>query len=318
MDYCSNCFTSDTFLGTQSSRIGSGRQTCRKCRIFRLNPPDRYYLNTLRVKDLRWYIDRKGMSVNGCKEKSELIDLVLTYHGYRASSSSIPNSVPSSYRETSRSRRAAEDVLLRGQSLDGDRRIPGQNENRSDCSSPSSDGSSWVLVEDEGQVGGSGVIGAVGGAAPTHSYPPPDLVRDSRGIAQPQTGQRGQEPITSTSEESGNGNGTSYLQHPTVSSSSGRNSPSFYSGSPSRASTLASDPSTAFNIDDVQSEDQLHSLTVRQLKLILTRNFVDYKGCCERDELLEKVIRLWREKEAFKEQSKLINYLVISLYFNQF
>lgn len=315
MDYCSNCFTSDTFLGTQSSRIGSGRQTCRKCRILKLNPPDRYYLNTLRVKDLRWYIDRKGMSLNGCKEKSELIDLILTHHGYRPSNSSVANSVPSSYRETSRSRRAAEDVLLRGQSLD-DNRESGQTQNRSDSSSPSSDASSWVLVEDEGQIGGSGVIGAVGGAAPTHSYPPPDLVRDSRSDTQ-QTGESDPDqsaPVTSTSDQSASD--TNYLQHPTVSSSSGRDSPSFYSGSPSRASALACDPTTAFNIDDVQSEDQLHSLTVRQFKLILTRNFVDYKGCCERDELLEKVIRLWREKKAFKEQSKLISLLIINIIVN--
>ena len=177
MDYCNNCFTSDTMLGTQSSRVGTGRQTCRKCRIFKLNPPDRYYLMTLRVKDLRWYLDRKGMSSQGCKEKSELVDLILTFHGFRPCHS-VPNN-PSSYRETSRSRRAAEDVLLRGQSLDEGGRGLG-HPNRSSSSSPSSDASSWVLVEDDGQNDTNvGVIGAVGGAAPTHSHPPPELVRQA-------------------------------------------------------------------------------------------------------------------------------------------
>lgn len=50
-----------------------------------------------------------------------------------------------------------------------------------------------------------------------------------------------------------------------------------------------------FNIADIESEEKIHELTVRQIKLLLTRNFVDFKGCCEKDELLNKAIRLWRD-----------------------
>lgn len=66
----------------------------------------------------------------------------------------------------------------------------------------------------------------------------------------------------------------------------------------------ASDDFKPFNIDDLKSEEEVQALTVRQMKLILTRNFVDYKGCCEKDELLVRVLRLWRERRAAQAQSE--------------
>lgn len=38
-------------------------------------------------------------------------------------------------------------------------------------------------------------------------------------------------------------------------------------------------------------------MSVRQLKEVLTRNFVSYSGCCEKWELVEKVSRLYKENE---------------------
>ena len=38
-------------------------------------------------------------------------------------------------------------------------------------------------------------------------------------------------------------------------------------------------------------------MSVRQLKEILARNFVNYSGCCEKWELVEKVNRLYKENE---------------------
>lgn len=39
----------------------------------------------------------------------------------------------------------------------------------------------------------------------------------------------------------------------------------------------------------------LDDLSVKQLKEILMLNRVDFKGCCEKTELLERVKRLWNE-----------------------
>ena len=50
-----------------------------------------------------------------------------------------------------------------------------------------------------------------------------------------------------------------------------------------------------FNISDCHSEEEIRNLSVRQLKLVLTRNYVNYKGCCEKEELQEKAVRLWNQ-----------------------
>ncbi|ROL54131.1 E3 ubiquitin-protein ligase RNF34 [Anabarilius grahami] len=52
------------------------------------------------------------------------------------------------------------------------------------------------------------------------------------------------------------------------------------------------------SLSDLSREDDIESLTVRQLKEILARNFVNYSGCCEKWELVERVHRLYRENEV--------------------
>lgn len=49
-------------------------------------------------------------------------------------------------------------------------------------------------------------------------------------------------------------------------------------------------------LEHFESVDELGQLTVMQMKLMLTRNFVDYRGCCEKAELLEKLSWLWQQK----------------------
>ncbi|NWS45104.1 RNF34 ligase, partial [Probosciger aterrimus] len=51
------------------------------------------------------------------------------------------------------------------------------------------------------------------------------------------------------------------------------------------------------SLSDISSLDDIEGLSVRQLKEILACNFVNYSGCCEKWELVEKVSRLYRESE---------------------
>ncbi|XP_055650048.1 E3 ubiquitin-protein ligase rififylin isoform X3 [Falco peregrinus] len=51
------------------------------------------------------------------------------------------------------------------------------------------------------------------------------------------------------------------------------------------------------SLSDLTSIGDIDTLSVRQLKEILARNFVNYKGCCEKWELLERVTRLYKEKD---------------------
>ena len=57
------------------------------------------------------------------------------------------------------------------------------------------------------------------------------------------------------------------------------------------------DLSLVTSLDALTSVHQVHSLSVKQLKLTLQQNCINYKGCVEREELQVRVRRLWQAKE---------------------
>ncbi|XP_016103255.1 E3 ubiquitin-protein ligase rififylin-like [Sinocyclocheilus grahami] len=56
-------------------------------------------------------------------------------------------------------------------------------------------------------------------------------------------------------------------------------------------------PGRRASLSDIRSVEDIEALSVRQLKEILARNFVDYKGCCEKWELMERVTRLYYDQK---------------------
>ena len=211
-DYCSTCFSS-----ADLSEVRPSRRICRRCRIFSARPLDRLLLMTLRVRDLRWYLERQHISVSHCKEKSELVDLVLHRNGYRVPSFGSGAAAASSYRN-----RRPEDPLPQAD------RTNDHNDETDE----------WIFV-------------------------------DNNDDADVPVAQAAGPPVTS----------------------------------PKVPSEACDSDLKALSVDDLQSEEHIRQLTARQLKLILTRNFVDFKGCCERDELMEKVLRLWRERREAQKLS---------------
>ncbi|XP_074535756.1 E3 ubiquitin-protein ligase rififylin [Halichoeres trimaculatus] len=51
------------------------------------------------------------------------------------------------------------------------------------------------------------------------------------------------------------------------------------------------------SLSDLSCVEDIEALSVRQLKEILARNFVNYKGCCEKWELMERVTRLYQDQQ---------------------
>lgn len=51
------------------------------------------------------------------------------------------------------------------------------------------------------------------------------------------------------------------------------------------------------SLSDLTCLEDIEALSVRQLKEILARNFVNYKGCCEKWELMERVSRLYQDQQ---------------------
>lgn len=63
-------------------------------------------------------------------------------------------------------------------------------------------------------------------------------------------------------------------------------------------------PGRRASLSDLTDLEDIESLTVRQLKEILARNFVNYKGCCEKWELMERVTRLYKDQKGLQHLGK--------------
>ncbi len=62
------------------------------------------------------------------------------------------------------------------------------------------------------------------------------------------------------------------------------------------------------SLSDIKAESDIEGLSIRQIKEILATNFVEYKGCCERQELLDKLRRLYHsDKENKRIEAELNN-----------
>lgn len=57
-------------------------------------------------------------------------------------------------------------------------------------------------------------------------------------------------------------------------------------------------------LSDFGSAEDISTLSSKQLKELLALNRVDYKGCIERSELLERAKRLWNDNEKKKAGTK--------------
>ena len=61
------------------------------------------------------------------------------------------------------------------------------------------------------------------------------------------------------------------------------------------------------SVSELTNEEDIDNLTVRQMKEILTSNFVDYKGVCERNELIERVKTLFKSHILNKRLTEELN-----------
>ncbi|XP_063377678.1 E3 ubiquitin-protein ligase rififylin [Cydia fagiglandana] len=60
--------------------------------------------------------------------------------------------------------------------------------------------------------------------------------------------------------------------------------------------------SQTITLDDLKELSALDALTVRQLKELLVRNRVEFRGCVERQELLVRAQRLWQDHARYKDE----------------
>ncbi|XP_071093776.1 E3 ubiquitin-protein ligase RNF34-like [Haliotis cracherodii] len=171
---------------------------CQKCRIIVSGNFSRQILQEWKVKDMRCFLDSHNIPTNMCREKHDLIDLVIRHY----SRGSVSNS-------------EAEHERLVQQLVER-------------------------MREDS-----------------VPDVPPTDTPRDS--VPSPE------EPMQ---------------ESPTL------------------------DRVPRMRLENIATVGEVDTLTVRQLKEVLANNFVDYKGCCEKTELTDRVKRLWNEEQSNKDKAE--------------
>ncbi|KAF6733175.1 E3 ubiquitin-protein ligase RNF34 [Oryzias melastigma] len=222
---------------------------CTTCHLLRGTAFQRPRLMQLRVKDLRQYLLLRNIPTDTCREKEDLVDLVLCHQRTRES----PRPVMEEEEEE-------------------------EEEEESDEEEEDS--------HEEEEEGGADTD-SLHSLPHSHAASPPCATRSAS-----------EQSVLSVSQgdalSPSDSSGTTSQEHedtPTASLLNLENSENILEVSPATQRRIRA------SLSDLDNEEAIENLSVRQLKEILARNFVNYSGCCEKWELLERVHRLYRENE---------------------
>ncbi|CAN7938586.1 unnamed protein product [Ixodes hexagonus] len=251
------------FCSTCLGRTEERASRCRRCRALSARPPDRQALLGLRVRDLCALLRARNISLHGVTEKTELVDLLL------GGGQDPPPPPPGLDRNTPPPPPSPQGGLFGVQEMPTVVETPLPPYGREPGATPSAPSHH---------------------ESPQHSGPQEDDF----------------EWVTAEDLDSSSGEPSIYNeprlpgaseQQPSGASGEARSC----GGNPH--ATASSEPQQApLCLDQFESEDELSNLSVMQMKLLLTRSFVDYRGCCEKSELLEKVVWLWAQRRKQRMQ----------------
>ncbi|CAL8321641.1 unnamed protein product [Lota lota] len=226
---------------------------CSTCHLLRSTAFQRPRLMRLRVKELRQYLLLRNIPTDTCREKQDLVDLVLCHQG--------AGETPRPLEEEEE-----EEVVVAD-----DEEVREEMEEEEELEEVEE-------VEEEGEAG----------EVDMDSLPslPPSVHASSPQSAVPSvSGSPGRLSPSSSYVMASQGPGNT----PTVSLLNLEDTEHIMEVSPATQRRIRA------SLSDLDTEEAIEKLTVRQLKEILARNFVNYSGCCEKWELLERVHRLYRE-----------------------
>ncbi|XP_076435063.1 E3 ubiquitin-protein ligase RNF34-like isoform X3 [Babylonia areolata] len=288
---CHRIFCSTCLPKPPSSLKLNGRQ-CDKCTILTSGKFTRQQLLAWRVKDMRCFLDVRNIPTSTCKEKHDLIDLLLLHFCLESSS------VLREQREHDR---------LVGQLAD--RMRSGSFYSTPTTTTTTTTTLPHQVPEEETSPPAAVDVEDVPEQDPADHLPShtPSSSQPSPTSSQPQEG-RGVETGASRSQE-GWGEEDSNVRIFITEHLRQRQMREMREAETRLQEELEQDePETRpgiqrASIDDLDSAEGAEKLTVRQLKEILANNFVDYRGCCEKHELVDRVKRLWVETQANKQRA---------------
>ncbi|XP_043255617.1 E3 ubiquitin-protein ligase RNF34 isoform X3 [Colletes gigas] len=246
---------------------------CTSCGILSQRPLMRNQIMQMRSKDLLRYLLGNKVSIKGCIEKEDLIELVM--------------------------------IFANGNSDYKNIEIP-ENTRAQNISSASSQ---LVDIEDE------------------HTYEPCTREHEHEPCAQEhEPSVQEPEPYAQEHEPYDQGQETSSMridQDEIIDISESTSSPneepepviseeveiSEISSTQHHSDTFTNIPmwSDHVKLSDINNLSELEYLSVKQLKNLLSINRVDYKGCVERRELLDRASRLWQEHKQSKTAKEILD-----------
>uniref|UniRef100_A0A8C4ZA96 Ring finger protein 34b n=1 Tax=Gadus morhua TaxID=8049 RepID=A0A8C4ZA96_GADMO len=246
---------------------------CSTCHLLRSTAFQRPRLMRLRVKELRQYLLLRNIPTDTCREKQDLVDLVLCHQG--AGDTPGPLEEEEEEEEDEEEEEEAEElVALEEEEEEEARELEEELEAVLE----------EVLEEGEEEEGEEEEPGEVDMDS-VRSLPPSVHASPPLSAVPSVSGSPGRLSPSSSYVTASQGHGST----PTVSLLNLEETEHIMEVSPATQRRIRA------SLSDLDTEEAIEMLTVRQLKEILARNFVNYSGCCEKWELLERVHRLYRE-----------------------
>ncbi|KAL2099966.1 hypothetical protein ACEWY4_004360 [Coilia grayii] len=297
---CSDCRKSFCSL---CSVLQENLRRCATCQLLWATAFQRPLLMRLRVKDLRQYLTLRNIPTDTCREKEDLVDLVLCTLGPRPR-------IGEEEEEDGEEEEEEEVVVQEEEGLGGveeEKRKAGDGQEEREeergegkgTRAAGKEGEGEEVVQEEVGVGvGVGVEEEDGGSARVLLTPPQDST------ASRSASDHSALSITASQEDTLSPSGSSGTSSQDQADAASLSILNLEDSSSIQEASPGSQRRARASLSDIAHEDAIENLTVRQLKEILARNFVSFSGCCEKWELVERVHRLYRDNEQNRRSSK--------------
>ncbi|KAG5319065.1 RFFL ligase, partial [Acromyrmex heyeri] len=258
--------------------------TCDSCGLLSMRPLIRNQIRQIRSRDLRQYLVAKKVSVKGCVEKEDLVHLLMLF------ANGTDSSLTSDHSTSFRTQNVAE-------------------EQHSRVDPPLNRMENMPNVSTANNEPGANATDMQGSAEPVRNE---DIEMAEEASESSHSSPVISVPLSSDSEspEERPTKNTDLLIEEIFGNDSSPTGPSTASQPviieqeevPETSNEKKSDMVTEIpmwsdkvQLSDIKEASELEYLSIKQLKNLLSTNRVDYKGCIERSDLLNKVTRLWQE-----------------------
>lgn len=283
--------------------------TCDSCGLLSRRPLIRNQIRQIRSRDLRQYLVAKKVSVKGCVEKEDLVHLLMLF------ANGTDQCLNSDYNTSARVQNAVEGMYSRvnpalnrmenmpNVSTASNPGEPGEPSAPSESSEPSNSGAdvqaSAEPIRNE-DVEMAEEASESSNSSPIISVP---LSSDNE-LPEERPTKSNDVEIEEVFEMENNLTGPSTAPEPVIIEQ--EEVPETSNEKKSDMVTEIPTWSDKVQLSDIKEASELEYLSIKQLKNLLSTNRVDYKGCIERQELLNKVLRLWQEySQSRKDVEKL-------------